>query len=116
MQKQYDKFEQLAFDGKLTIAIMGNPQTRDFEMVDVASLPLPECVRHNLATERGMFFIGVVAMVDGCPKAAMDFPLDDAAVDLLSAEYVRRIEGRVNASLEVQCLEAMYRQKDTRPN
>lgn len=53
MQAQYDKFEQLAFDAELAVAILGNPETSDFELVALAPGPLPD--KHALH-ERGNVF------------------------------------------------------------
>jgi hypothetical protein len=109
MDVQLDKFEQLAWDAELAVAIFRNRETSDFELIDLAPLSNP----HNLHA-RGMVFIGVVAILNCVPRVALDTPLDDATLAVLSQAFVRHIEVRANAELETQCLGRLFALEDRR--
>ena len=112
MNAQYDKFEQLVFDAQLSVAILGNPETADFELVDLSTPgPLSE---DQLSRARRMHFVGVFAIVGCIPRTALALPLDDATYTALSAAFVRHIEVRANAELEAQFLTRLFALEDTR--
>jgi hypothetical protein len=111
--RQYDKFEQLALDAQLSVVILGNPETSDFEMVSVAPGPLPD--ERNIRA-RGMRFVGVVGLVHGVPRSALDEPLDAATTSALAQAYLRFIEHEANKELETAVLGRMYQLSDPRTN
>ena len=112
MNAQYDKFEQLVFDAELAVAVLGNPETADFELVDLSTPgPLSE---DQLRRARRMSFVGVLAIVKCIPRTAFDTPLDDAALTALGEAFVRHIEVRANAELEAQFLTRLFALEDTR--
>jgi hypothetical protein len=112
MQAQYDRFEQLVFDAQLSVAIFGNPETSDFELIDLSTPgPLSE---DQLSCARRMPFVGVFAIVRCVPRTAIDVPLDDATYTVLAQAFVRHIEVRANAELEAQFLTRIFALEDTR--
>jgi hypothetical protein len=113
MQVQYDKFEQLAFDAELSVAILGNPETSDFELLDVSRLPLSEDQRSRIS-ERGMCFVGVMGIVRGFPRVALDTPLDEPTTTALAQAFIRHIEVTAARELETQFLGRLYQLPDTR--
>jgi hypothetical protein len=115
MQTHYDKFEQLVFDAQLAVAILGNPETSDFELLAVSRLPLSEDQRSRVS-ERGMFFIGVMGIVQGFPRVALVPPLDEPTTTALAQAYVRFIEQEANRELETAFLGRLYQLPDTRTN
>jgi hypothetical protein len=113
MQAQYDKFEQLVFDAQLAVAILGNPQTSDFELLSISRLPLSED-QLTRVSERQMFFAGVMGIVKGFPRSALATPLDAATTTALAQAYVRFIEQEANRELETAFLGRLYQLPDTR--
>lgn len=86
----YDKFELLVKDAQIALCVMGNPQTSDFELVDVEQLPLSDAHRRSM-TKRGMGFLGVVGLVNGAPQSAFEEPLPDASVDALAMAFMSHL-------------------------
>jgi hypothetical protein len=93
------------------VAILGNPETSDFELIDLAPGPLHN--PHNLH-ERGMFFVGVMGIVRGFPRTALDTPLDDATTTALAQAFVRHVEVTAARELETAWLGRLYQLPDTR--
>jgi hypothetical protein len=112
MQVQYDKFEQLASDAELAVAILGNPETSDFELIDLAPGPLTH--DRNSLHERRMVFIGVMGIVRGFPRFALDTPLDAATTTALAQAFVRHVEVTAARELETAWLGRLYQLPDTR--
>ena len=112
MNAQYDKFEQLVFDAELAVAIFSNPATSDFELINLA----PGQHRPHDLRERGMCFVGVMGIVKGVPRTALDAPLDATITAALSQAFVRHIEQEANRELELAGLGRLYQLPDPRSN
>jgi hypothetical protein len=108
----YDKFDQLISDAQLKVLILGNPETSDFELIDLAPGPLSHDP-HNLH-ERGMYFVGVMGIVQGVPRSALDEPLDVLTTTALAQAFVLHAERILNARLEADWLGRLYQIPDTR--
>ncbi len=107
----YDRFEILATEAAYSVAILGNLQTGDFELIDLA--PVPQDARRSYEA-RGLVFLGMIGIVCGTPRVALDAPLDADTVSALYETFVRRTEDEVNDRLQpkgdsVAWLEALYR-------
>lgn len=94
-----DKFEQIAWDAEYGSVILSNGQ--DFELVDLGGEPLSEDARLNLS-KRGLAFVGLIALVGGRPRVALDTPLDPETGSRITAAFVRRIEDKINSALRSQ--------------
>ena len=83
-----DKFEKLVFDADIAAAILGNPLTAEYHLVDVD--PASPDVQKLLG--RDLYFLGVCGLVSGKPQTALTEPLDDDVVQALAVTFVKRIE------------------------
>jgi hypothetical protein len=93
-QRQYDKFEQIAAEGKLAVCVLGNTQTEDFELFAVDDLPrFNECIEERQAEliGKGYSFLGVCGLVDGVPRSAFSEPLGRVMASQLSQAYLRLV-------------------------
>jgi hypothetical protein len=98
-----DKFELLASYGKFTVALMGNPQTSDFELVDLDDAEKIAQVKTDDAfVSRGLRFIGAFAILDGLPRTAFTEFLDDATIDTLAWSYAQHYRSRLEDTGQVQ--------------
>ena len=94
--KPYDRIEQLTFDAQIAVAIIGNPATGDFELIDLLS----DWREHVAAlVARGMYFCGVAGLVDGVPKTALEEPMGNAMIDAAAAAFLSHIESRLDSAL-----------------
>jgi hypothetical protein len=108
-----DKFDRLLWDAELAVGILGNPAALDFQLIDLAPGPFPDGLR-DAVTKRGLYFLGVVGLVQGVPHSALAEPLDTATASWLATAYNKHVEAAVNAMLERACLERMYLLPDLR--
>jgi hypothetical protein len=113
MQTKYDKFEQLTFDAQLAVAVFGNLETSDFELIALKPGPANEPV--NLR-ERGMVFIAVMGIVNCVPQTALAVPVDAATTKTLSDAFVKHIEIVAAQELETAFLTRLYDLEDRRAN
>ncbi len=93
--KTYDKFEQIANDAQFAAGILGNLETDDFALVDI------NCVSKTPAKDlcgRGLCFLGIVGIVQGAPRIALDEPLDDATIEALAKAFVSYIVEKIKAA------------------
>jgi hypothetical protein len=98
-----DRFELLASYGKFTVAVMGNPQTSDFELVDLDDAEKIAQVKADGAfVSRGLRFIGAFAILDGLPRAAFAEFLDDATIDTLAWSYAQHYKSRLEETGQTQ--------------
>ena len=95
MDKVLDKFERLAWDATYAVCILGNPESRDFELVDIGPKPLTEERRRKMS-ERGLGFLGVLGIVGGVPRAALAVELDPVTQSALVQSFLQRIEDAIN--------------------
>jgi hypothetical protein len=93
----YDKVEQIAHDAQIAAVIIGNPVTREFELID----PKAECAieRVRFLSSRGMFFCGILGLVDGVSRTALSEPLENATLDALAQAFLTHIERHLEAQL-----------------
>ena len=114
-----DKHQTLVRDAQLALCILGNPQTSDFELIEMPKLPLSEERLHSLRL-RGMYYLGVVGLVDGVPRTALDEPLENAAVDALARAFLSHMASLLrsasvrSADASVQWLAELYSLTDPR--
>jgi hypothetical protein len=90
-----DKFRQLCLDAPIAVVILGNPETSDFELIDLDFDRLPN-ERVCALQERGMEFCGVLGLVKGRPRVALALPLGAEIIATLSAAFVQRLEDAIN--------------------
>lgn len=106
-----DPIEQLAFDashpvrGAFPVAILGNLETRDFELIALTNIPVDLAQR---VVARNLVFVGVVGIVNGTPKSALQVPLDKLAIERLSAAYIRIVEAGMDKQLEIDELNRLW--------
>ena len=115
-----DKFEKIAWDAQYAVAIIGNPASSRFALLDLDS-PCSEETRQELA-DTGCYFLGAIGIVEGLPKVALSEPLEPSATSAISQAFLQLVERRLNANLierlagDVQWLENLYRLQDGREN
>jgi hypothetical protein len=95
--KPYDKIEQIANDSQIAVAIIGNPRTGDFELLDL-KVPCSE-ERRLVLVGRGMFFCGISGIVNGVPQTSLETPLDNTTVDAVAAAFLVHIEQNIDLVL-----------------
>lgn len=93
MHKQRDKFEAIAATAQPAVCILANATATDWMLIGMDGLPLDgESVRD--LNRRGLVFAGILGMVEGAPKLALDRIIPDAIVDSMSqlffGYFVRR--------------------------
>ena len=84
--RQLDKFEQIAFDAQAVCCVLGNIRTGDFELVDLALVP----VSVETAAEfhaRGLGFVATFGVVDGKFVSSFEVPVSDQLASLLFQDY-----------------------------
>jgi hypothetical protein len=90
MQTMKDKHDLLAKWGQHAVVIMGNEGTRHYEVVDLAAGPLGPEYMADFA-ERGLVYVGTLALLLGQFRSAFAAPLDNATVDALAKSYLEFI-------------------------
>ncbi|SRR6266478_4787041 len=86
-----DKFEQLTHDAEYTLVLFLNEATGDFELVDPdgpVPLPADQAQRYHA---RGLSFAGVLGMVNGQPRVALDVELSEAVRAAITRAFVARV-------------------------
>jgi len=86
----YDSHELLAGFGKFPAVVLGNPVTKDFELIDLERVPL----EHNLHADfkaRGLYFCGTFALLDGQGRVEFAELLDADAIAALATAYARLV-------------------------
>lgn len=82
-----DKFEALCRVADYALFLLANEQTGDWELIEPQTIPTDAARTYS---ERGLSFGGVLAWVDGNPRAALAVELDDAAIAAITQESARR--------------------------
>ncbi len=82
-----DKFDQLMRDAQYALILLANERTGDWELIEPQTIPTDAARTYS---ERGLSFGGVLAWVDGDPRAALAVELDDAAIAAITQESARR--------------------------
>jgi hypothetical protein len=106
--------EQIVSDAQISAAILGNFNTREFVLVDLAPGPIPDCLYG-----RGLSYIGVTGIVNGAPRTALAVELDDAALSAITTAWVQYLAARIMPYLRtpddsVLFLERLHALQDTR--
>ena len=81
-----DHFEQFASTANHAAFVLGNPVTKDFLLVSLAT-PMEDGLRDETA-RRGLRFCGVLGTVDGLPRSAFSEPLDADFVISIAQAYI----------------------------
>ena len=80
------------------VAVMGNPITRDFEIVGLDPTPIQEEQMARFR-KRGMRFLGFVGIQGGRPQMSLDEPLDADAMETLSEAYLVHLRSALDKRL-----------------
>ncbi|MFZ3262456.1 MAG: hypothetical protein WA172_00510 [Terriglobales bacterium] len=112
-----NKFEALVKDSSFAVAILHNSTTADFELVNL------ERVAEETAqcfTARGLGFAGVIGLVGGTPRYALDAPIGGETAHRIIACFTERVEDEINARVpqaeSVSWLRRLWTLPDTRVN
>jgi hypothetical protein len=90
-----DKFESLAGFGKFPTVILGNPSTRDFELIDLERVPLEPHAAADIKS-RGLFFCGTFAVIDDQFRCELAVSLNAEVLESLSATYASLVVAKGN--------------------
>jgi len=114
--KAFDKFSHIAGYGRIVAAIFGNLETQDYELIDVDAVPLSEA--QAAIQTRGLAFIGVMGLMDGKPRTALDVELDEETGAALSHAYVQFACARLSKPKgdSADWLRRLFALPDTRAN
>jgi hypothetical protein len=83
-----DKFETITAASTYTLALLINEASGDFELID----PEPvDAERAKTLHERGLGFGGILAIVDGKPRCALDVILSPEVEAAIVREFLQRI-------------------------
>lgn len=112
---ELDRASQIIQWAAYCTAILGNPKTGDFELIEVSDAKLPE-ERFSEFSARGLYCIGVFGVGQGGTRAALDEPLEEAVVSNLCAKFLRmylskRMEDIVSAAPQLKDAGAAWLQR-----
>jgi hypothetical protein len=79
------RFEELVSKAQYALCVVGNPSTDQYELLD---FPLPD---EAGLIERGMVFVGVLALVEWVPRSALAMPLGGDVIKRLSDSFTERL-------------------------
>jgi hypothetical protein len=105
------KFEELVSKAQYALCVVGNPQLSEYELLD---FPLPDEAE---LIERGMVFVGILALVEWTPRSAIAIPLDDATIARLSDAFVVRFRAAIETHAKgdsVDWLNRLHQMPDPR--
>jgi hypothetical protein len=122
----YDKFDLLAMESQLCVAVLGNADITDIELLPIRPQPYGRNKVQALAAQwagRGLRFIGTIGIVNGQPRTALAVPLDALRMDALSQAFTVHCEAILTDKIEehqkgdeVDWLCRLWSLPDTRPN
>lgn len=84
-----NKCVELVAQASFAVAIVGNPGTRDFELLD---LPVKASLVLRDELKRRLEFCGIIALVGGRPQTALESPLDESVITALTHAFLDRID------------------------
>jgi hypothetical protein len=84
-----DRFEQLVSASQVVACVLGNPANRDFLLIDIAA-PVDDALRAE-AAQRGLYFCGVMGIIDGVTRTELAEALSSEAIAILSNEFVGQV-------------------------
>jgi hypothetical protein len=82
-----DKFQQLAWDAEYAVAVLANLDTNDTQFVDLQ--PGATDAARTFAG-RGLTFVGVVGLVNGKPRIALEVEMDAEILAQAFMQHVRK--------------------------
>lgn len=109
---ELDRASQIMQWAAYCAAILGNPATGDFELIETGDGNLPDG-RFQEFSRRGLYFVGVVGIGQGGTRVALDEPLEESVVSDLSLKFLRmylakRMEEIVSAAPQLKDAGAAY--------
>jgi hypothetical protein len=93
-----DRFDQLVFTSRVASCVLGNPATRDFILVSLDAPPMDDALRAD-AAQRGLYFCGVMGIIDGVSRTELAEALSSEAIAILSNEFVGQVVLTIAARL-----------------
>jgi len=99
-----DKFEALAAESSIAVAILGNADVTDVELLPVCPNPISDNA-HELSAKwvhRGLRFIGVAGLIAGRPHWALAVPLDERRAEALVQAFALHCETLLQSHVEEQ--------------
>ncbi|MGO9937927.1 MAG: hypothetical protein ACLPH3_09680 [Terracidiphilus sp.] len=112
----YDRYEKIAGFAEYPVGVVGNPQTFDFEIVDLRG----GVTEWRDTTGRCAYWLGTIGTVNGQPRSELAEPLDAVATayvgQLYAAHVTRALEAQRAADIgdEIDFLERLYALPDLR--
>jgi hypothetical protein len=80
-----DRFEQIAHDAQYALVLLANEWTGDWELIEPE--PVAPATAQTFA-ERGLVFGGILGIVSGRPRVALDVELDDEVSTAITQAFV----------------------------
>lgn len=122
----HEKFEPLAVAAQTAVAVLGNADLTDIELLPIQPNPLCADSVRDLARQwsfRGLRFIGTIGIVDGHTCTALVEPVDHPRLAAISVAFIGYCEALLSASVEqrqksgdgAEWCERLYRLPDFRP-
>jgi hypothetical protein len=90
-----DKFDEITKAATYTLVLLANEATGDWVLLE------PEIVdtkRAQTFHERGLCFGGILAIVNGAPRIALEADLDSEVMSAITAEFLARVGKYGNGS------------------
>ena len=82
-----DKLQQIA-DAEFSVAVLANLETSDFQFVPVEPVAEDTAMSYH---GRGLAFIGLIGLVKGQPKCALDVPLESEDIAQLVQAFLAHL-------------------------
>jgi len=95
-----DKFQQLAHDAEFGVVVLANPDTRDYQFVDLHRGAVSAETAKTYA-ERGLSFLGVVGIVRGAPRVALEDELTPEFSAFLTQSLVAHWKKQIRWTMPV---------------
>jgi hypothetical protein len=111
-----DKFELLAGFGTFPHVVLGNPSTREFELIDLERVPLDPHTAADIKS-RGLGFCATFAVIDGQFRSELAVSLDADTMDALATSYAHLVIAKKNEqkhSISASWLEKLWSLVDPR--
>jgi hypothetical protein len=89
-----DKIEKFVAESEYTVALLGNPESTAFELVPIDTLSESES---RALSARGLGFLGVIGLVDGQFRTALEVEQSVSTSQALARAFVQHITARLSA-------------------
>lgn len=99
----YNKFETLAMESSIAVAVLGNADVTDIELLPISPKQLGAEKVNELArlwAFRDLRFIGSIGIVDGNIRTTLVEPLDERRISALSQAFIAYCETLCSGSIE----------------